>query len=99
MKTTRITDHTFQNSRSSKSHFALGFAQSQRGISFPIYRSLKKSSGFACIIKRNVGRKRGRSERPASQAAPPGEAPDHEYWREWEGGVSGQQNVLFLFLA
>jgi hypothetical protein len=48
-------------------------------------------------IKKNVDRKRGRSARPASPSGPPGEAPDHEYRREWEGGVSGQENVLFLF--
>ena len=48
-------------------------------------------------IKKNVGRKRGRSARPASPSAPPVEALDHEYRRDWEDCVSGQENVLILF--
>jgi hypothetical protein len=48
-------------------------------------------------LKKDVGRKRGRSGRPTSRGALPGEAPNHGYRREWEAGVSGQGNVLFLF--
>jgi hypothetical protein len=49
------------------------------------------------VVKKDVGRKRGRSARRANPCAPPVEAPDHEYRRDWEARVSGQGNVLFLF--
>lgn len=36
------------------------------------------------IIKKDVGRKPGRSGQPTSPSARPGEAPNHEYRRDWE---------------
>jgi hypothetical protein len=47
--------------------------------------------------REKCGSKRGRSARPASPCARPVGAPDHEYRRDWEARVSGQENVLFLF--
>ena len=49
------------------------------------------------IIKKDAGRTRGRSARLATPCAPPAEAPDHGCRRDWEGRVSCQENVLFLF--
>jgi hypothetical protein len=49
------------------------------------------------IVKKDVGRKRGRSAPRANPCAPPVEAPDHEYRLDWEARVSGQGIVLFLF--
>jgi hypothetical protein len=51
----------------------------------------------AHIVKKDVGRTRGRSARLATPCAPPAEAPDHGCRRDWEGRVSCQENVLFLF--
>jgi len=49
------------------------------------------------IIRNDAGRERGRIVRPGNPSAPQVGAPDHEYRRDWEAGVSGQENVLFLF--
>lgn len=49
------------------------------------------------IIRNDAGRKRGRIVPPANPSAPQVGAPNHECRRDWEGGVSGQANVLFLF--
>jgi hypothetical protein len=49
------------------------------------------------IIRKDAGRERGRIVRPANPSAPQGGALNHECRRDWEAGVSGQGNVLFLF--
>jgi hypothetical protein len=56
-----------------------------------------RTTAMSDIVKKDAGRKRGRSAQRANPCAPRVEAPDHEYRRDWEAGVSGQGNVLFLF--
>jgi hypothetical protein len=49
------------------------------------------------IIRNDGGRERDRIVRPANPSAPQVGALNHECRRDWEAGVSGQENVLFLF--
>jgi hypothetical protein len=48
-------------------------------------------------LRDDAGRKHARSARPTNPAVPLSEAPNREYRSDWEGGVSGQENVLLLF--
>jgi hypothetical protein len=49
------------------------------------------------IIRNDAGRARGRIVQPANPSAPQVGALNHGCRRDWEAGVSGQENVLCLF--
>ena len=54
------------------------------GIGRPVPFQSQGSIGANDTIQKDGGQKRGRSVRPTSLSAPPGEAPNHEYRRDWE---------------